>query len=300
MNGQKGKKNTALLLRMGLLVLCLFLAFLCASCAQTPCVPNAPTDGETDTTAPEGTTGEPSTRPELSSYGGQKTLGVTLTEREKAANARLTVVIDAGHGQNDPGVLALRKGESVRESDVNLALALRLDVFLSDMGYETVMIREDDSALLGASGDAYDTDEEAKARRKFAEDLGADMYISLHCNSAPNNLDARGTRLYLNGRIGVTFPARAIAEHFRLSLNGAFATEIAASSWPSVENNHVNPQSKPFIVLDNKEMPAILVEVGFFTNESDLSLLLDDDFLWEYADALSRGMLTATKDGLFD
>lgn len=300
MNGQQGKKNTSLLLRMGLSVLCLFLSFLCTACAQTPTVDfgatDTPTGGETDTSAPEDTP----TRPQLPSYGGQKTLGVTLTEKEKAANARLTVVIDAGHGQDDPGVLAFREGTSIRESDVNLALALRLDVILSNMGYETVMIRDDDSALLGASGDAYDTDEEAKARRELAEELGTDMYISLHCNSAPANPDARGTRLFLNGRVGVSFPARAIAEHFRLSLNSTFAGEIAASGWQSVENNHVNPMSKPYIVLDNKEMPAILFEIGFFTNESDLLLLLDSDFLWEYADALAKGMLSAKREGLFD
>ena len=222
----------------------------------------------------------------LPEYGGEHTLA--LPERDSACEG-FTVVLDAGHGQRDPGNMA---GE-VKESDINLALARRVGAILSEMGYRVLYTRQDDCAMLG-DDPAYDTDKEAEARREWAVSEGADLYISIHCNAASEN--ARGTRLFYNARPITAFDGRALASCFKEALNQEFSDEIASGEALEVKNNYVNGmQEDIYIVLQNVSLPAVLAEIGFMTNGEDLSLLLDDDYLWEYAHALALGADEARK-----
>ena len=263
-----------------LLALMLALAFSCIACSGD--------DGEADS---ERATAEP--------YGGDAAL--TFTEETPldgvAPRSELTIVIDAGHGDKDPGVLATLNGQDVRESDVNLALALRLSSLLGDMGYDVLLIREDDSSLLGAADPDYYTDKEAEARREAAVAAEADLYISLHCNSAGDTA-ARGTRIFYNGRVVVSFEGRAIAHEYKDALNRVFAQDIATGEACEVQNHYLNGMSEPYIVLKNTQMPALLFEIGFVTNTDDLSLLTDGDYLWEYAYALALATDEARVKGL--
>ena len=234
------------------------------------------------------------------SYGGDVSFAFAEEATLDGVSARkdMTVVIDAGHGDRDPGVLTVTSsGQEIRESDVNLELALRLAYLLREMGYDVLMIREDDSSLLGADDPDYSTDKEADERRKKALAEAADLYISLHCNSA-GDTDARGTRIFYNGRVVVSFEGRTIAHEYKDALNSVFEDDIEQNRVFAVKNNHLNGMSEPYIVLKDTKMPAFLFEVGFVTNESDLSLLTDGDFLWEYAYALALATDEARVKGL--
>lgn len=295
MKERKGRAVTLFLCAL----LCLFLAPLLSSCLDLG-APSTATEPPRDTTpvvlpAPE----EIGPQVTVPAYTGEKQLSrLTLSDADKQRNAQLTVVIDAGHGQKDAGVIAMLDGRDVEEKTVNLALALRLEVLLKEMGFKVETVRRDDRALLGAAGEDYDTDDEAEARRLWAESLPADIYISLHCNSA--GTDAEGSRIFFNGRVGVSFAGRAVAERFRASLNLMYAEEIAGGEMPAVESYHLNPQQNPYIVLKSKDMPAFLFEVGFMTNDAELRRLTDGNYLWEYAGALADAVCTANREGLLD
>ena len=216
----------------------------------------------------------------LPEYRGEHSLDLPETE---SACESFTVVIDAGHGQRDPGNMAL----DVKESDINLALALRLGSILKEMGYHVLLTREDDRAMLGDNPN-YDTDKEAEARRLWAVGEGADLYISIHCNAADEA--ARGTRMFYNARPVAKFEGAALAICYKEALNREFSSEIAAGEAVEVKTKYVNGmQEDIYIVLQDLHMPALLIEIGFMTNGDDLNLLLNDDYLWEYAHALALG-----------
>ena len=223
----------------------------------------------------------------LPEYSGGHSLALPEREGERAD---FTVVIDAGHGQRDPGNMAL----DAKESDINLALSLRVCKLLSDMGYNVLLTRADDTAMLGADPQ-YDTDKEAEARRLWAVREGADLYISIHCNAA-DDANAKGTRLFYNNRPITSFAGRALALCYQNSLNDEFSAEIASGAVPAVKNNYLNGmQEDIYIVLQDVTMPAVLIEIGFMTNEKELAMLQSDDYLWEYAHALALGTDEARK-----
>lgn len=280
--------------KIGALFLFSFLLFAFFACgeAKTSSEPSSPAEAS-GTSASEIATEEAPTEEEtlaLPAYKGGHSLA--LPEKEEACES-FTVVIDAGHGQRDPGNLA---GE-IKEADINLALSLRLASMLSEMGYRVLLTRDDDSAMLGADPH-YDTDKEAEARRKWAVEENADLYISIHCNAASDE-NARGVRLFYNSRPVTVFEGRPLAGCYQRALNTEFASEIKAGTNPEVKHNHVNGMEEDiYIVLQDVRLPALLIEIGFMTNESDLALLLNDDYLWEYAHALAVGTDEARKNVL--
>ena len=89
----------------------------------------------------------------------------------------ITVVLDAGHGENDPGAIIRKSGVEYQEKTINLSVALMLRDELVARGYTVLMIRDDDTSLLHG----WDTQGEATARRVYGVDVGADIYVSLHC-----------------------------------------------------------------------------------------------------------------------
>src|SRR5690606_1917179 len=91
------------------------------------------------------------------------------------------VVIDPGHGGNDPGALG---PTGLREKDVTLAIAHKVAPILARIGIEVALTRDDDR---------YVTLEERTAR---ANAYGADLFVSIHCNAAENKT-RRGIESYV-------------------------------------------------------------------------------------------------------
>ncbi|HNW92632.1 MAG TPA: N-acetylmuramoyl-L-alanine amidase, partial [bacterium] len=92
------------------------------------------------------------------------------------------IVIDAGHGGQDPGAV----GNALNEKDINLALALRTQNALRERlpGVQVILTRSDDRFIsLGG-------------RPKIANDANADMFISIHCNASVNT-SANGFEVYV-------------------------------------------------------------------------------------------------------
>jgi len=108
-----------------------------------------------------------------------------------AVLADLTVVIDPGHGGFDPGMLAEEDGRRIRESDINLAVALRLRDILQRAGARVVMTRTTDTDLVRPGGRPVrqsDIKEDLARRVELARRAGADILLSLHCNSFPSSV----------------------------------------------------------------------------------------------------------------
>ncbi|MBM4117492.1 LysM peptidoglycan-binding domain-containing protein [bacterium] len=223
---------------------------------------------------------------------------------EAPAERLITVVIDAGHGGEDPG--AIYKGQ--REKDITLDIARRLARLLEGLpGYQPALTR---------SGDYYIS---LARRRELADEAQGDLLLSIHCNTAPNR-GAAGIELYTLSTEGASSRrAQALAdlenradlvggiypgagdEEYRLviskQLKAAIQRSVLVAESLQKEARR-DPQLKAnrrlkragFAVCKMVSMPSVLVEVGFFTHGPDFALLTSPAGRQAYAEWLARGV----------
>lgn len=177
------------------------------------------------------------------------------------------ICIDPGHGGSDPG--AINRGLGVREADVTLDISRRLAQILRKQGWNVVMTRENDRDVSWAGSSAK---QELGARAKVANDLKADLFLSIHCN-ASTNPGVHGTSLHYYKR----------ADHL-----------LATSLWGSVMSGTGRKDRglirNRFYVLSHTEMPAVLVETAFLTNQTEGNLLSKPEYRQRVADSIAQGL----------
>lgn len=164
------------------------------------------------------------------------------------------ICIDPGHGGSDPGACA--GGE--REKDIALKVAKLIGGKLA--GYNIVYTR---------NGDTYPTLSE---RAALANTAKADLFVSVHCNSA-TNMQANGVEVYTHTSQSDGAVAAASAIYKRL---------LAASGMAGRGIKAAN-----YAVLRETKMPAVLVELGFISNDADRAKLTAADWQEKAAAAIA-------------
>lgn len=178
------------------------------------------------------------------------------------------IVIDPGHGGSDPGAINRRLG--LREKDVTLDVSLRLRDELVRRGWRVYLTREDDRDLTWAhSPDAL----ELGARVAVANQRGADLFVSIHCNSNVSST-YNGTSIHWFKSEDLPL-ARALAGAL---LRGGFTDR--------------GPVRNRFFVLRHTQMPAVLVETAFISNPIDASRLADPITRQRMAEGLADALET--------
>ncbi|MCY1078053.1 N-acetylmuramoyl-L-alanine amidase [Archangium lansingense] len=223
-----------------------------------------------------------------------------LTLAEQLGLKVRRVVIDAGHGGHDTGAIG-RKG--TKEKDVTLAIAQKLARELRTRGLEVMLTRD---------GDRYLKLEE---RARMANELRGDLFISIHCNSAPTS-KLRGIETYtLNtsaDRYSIRLAAREnassekgisdlqfILADLATKANTEESTRLATRVQKSLVS-HLSSQYKGvkdlgtkealFYVLLGTKMPAILVETSFLSHAEEESRLASDTYQEDVAQAIAHGV----------
>lgn len=172
------------------------------------------------------------------------------------------VVIDAGHGDEDPGSTI----SNVNEKDINLEIALKLKAALEAEGYEVMMTRSDDTYLT--------LDE----RATFANQVEADLFISIHQNAYIEDSSVNGIEVYYNES---TKPAED-AQLAQLIQTGLVEATGARDRGTRAYDE--------LAVTRKTEMPAVLVELGYMTNKSELSLLQTDNYQSKLVTGMVNGI----------
>lgn len=169
------------------------------------------------------------------------------------------IVIDPGHGGSDRGVMA--EGQS--EADLMFDLASRLEGRLAAAGVAVHLTRGRDNGFTDAE------------RATLANDLGADLLVSLHTDSYRNSV-AEGVATYHYG--GDNAVTSTVGEQFA----GLIQREIVART----KLFDCRVHAKTWEILRLTRMPAVRVEVGYLTSPSDRSRLIDPSFRDTVVDAL--------------
>ena len=168
------------------------------------------------------------------------------------------ICIDAGHGGADPGAVGVT---GVKEKDINLLVAQKVRDKLAD-DHLVVMTRDKDTYL------------NLSRRVEVANEEGASLFISIHCN-AFTNPKAEGIETF----------------HYHSSTQGKLlALEIQRSLVAVTDAINRGVKTASFQVLRDTAMPAILVELGFLTNEKEKKLLNTEKYQDTCAEAIVHGI----------
>lgn len=176
------------------------------------------------------------------------------------------IVVDPGHGGNNPGA----SGNGSVEAANNLAVALKLRDKLQQAGAKVYMTRDTDRnvAPVGST-----LGQELQARVDIAENNHADMFVSIHSNDNPDSSIAGAMTFYPSGK------SSALA----LEVQNALVQETGA--------NDKGTSSATFYVLRNTTMPSILVEMGFVSNPQEAAQLNDNSYRNKVAQGVFNGMV---------
>ncbi len=170
-----------------------------------------------------------------------------------------TVVIDPGHGGKDPGATSVL---GFYEKDVNLAVALEVARLLEQRGLRVKMTRTDDYFV------------ELEDRAAIANNLNADLFVSIHADSFPKST-RRGFTVYI---------ARSASSSSRR------AASAIARSMSGTGLNSFGVQTAGYHVLTGTRGPAVLVEMGYLSNRSEAALLRSSSFQDRLAQAVADGI----------
>lgn len=238
---------------------------------------------------------------------------VSLSTCVSAQNKKFKVVLDAGHGGKDPG--AIHNG--VNEKDIVLKTVLLVGELLNDEnGIEVVYTRKTDVAV------------DLNERAKIANKAHANLFLSIHCNSAKKAPAAKGTETFV---MGVTksasnldvarrenevitlekdykvkydgydpkSPESVIGMSIMQETNLNQSIELAASiekNFEKADRYSRGVKQAGFLVLRDIYMPRVLVELGFLTNTEELKFLNSSAGQKKLAQQIAKSIISYKKE----
>lgn len=231
-----------------------------------------------------------------------------FAQQEKGKNIFDKVVIDAGHGGNKPGAI----GSKYKEKDVTLAVAIKLGKLINE---NLKIVKVYYTRVIDQDIDLY-------KRSSVANKINADLFLSIHCNSATNK-NAAGTETYAMG-LGKTesnlevakkenaeiLTEKGSAENYQgFDLNSPegdillslyqnaylqnsldFAAKIQAQYSKHVPMKSRGVHQANFVVLWKAAMPAVLTEIGFISNPKEEEYIGSEYGQWVIASCIFRAI----------
>ncbi len=213
------------------------------------------------------------------------------------------VVIDAGHGGHDPGAISPHGGQ--REKDITLAIAKKIRDKLAATGrIRVALTRENDKFLV------------LQDRFGIARKIGADLFISIHADSAGSH-QANGGTVYTLSEVASDREAQKLASRENkadiingINLGGAddnvssilidltqretmnvsadFAKILLREAKPNMRLRSNSHRFASFVVLKAPDTPSILFETGYLTNERDVKFLSTAAGQSKIADSITK------------
>jgi len=211
------------------------------------------------------------------------------------------IVVDPGHGGHDPGAVG---ATGLQEKDVVLAIGLRLrELLVNELGVDVVMTRSTDVFI------------PLEERTAIANKVGADLFLSVHANAAPNRSAAGIETYYLNlaktdkvaqlaaKENGTTLEKVSMLQailfdlmaNYKLNDSAHLADEVQKSLYKKVRSHYsdvrnLGVKQGPFYVLVGASMPSILVEAAFLSNATEETRLKDPGYQNMVANGILEGV----------
>jgi len=188
------------------------------------------------------------------------------------------VVLDAGHGGEDPGAVSDYSG--IREKEINFYIASKVKELLEAENFTVIMTREDDTLKYeeGTTSVTQKRRQDLIRRKKIMDESGADLVVSIHLNKFPQEK-------YYGAQ--VFYPPN--------SPESKTAAELIQKSLREI----VDPENKreamlkkaEIIILKNIKVPTVIVECGFLSNQQEERKLADTEYQDTLALAIKEGIM---------
>lgn len=157
---------------------------------------------------------------------------------------KYTIVIDAGHGGDDSGSKGI---DGTSEKDMTLLIAQKIKEINNNPNIRIVLTRESDKSI------------SVKDRANFANELKADLFISIHMD---NDLARKssGVKYIISKNTNPNYSeSRVLATELQSNMSSVFS-----------KSNGVETREHSIWVLEESQMPAVIFECGFISNATDL------------------------------
>lgn len=190
-----------------------------------------------------------------------------------------TIVIDPGHGGIDGGT---NHRDGTLEKDINLQVSLALKRVLEKIGANVIMTRTTDTALDHLNNkDEYRHKRDLIARADIINKTSPDVFLCIHVNSERRSSKIAGPMtFYFHSNVD----SRNIADLVQRRLE-----EVYDEAGQNIKPRTPIANSNLFI-LKNTQVPGVLIELGFITNQKDRALLTSSEFQQELAEAVVKGL----------
>jgi N-acetylmuramoyl-L-alanine amidase len=210
------------------------------------------------------------------------------------------IVLDSGHGGNDPGATSAL----IAEKEITLDIGRRLRTLLEQRGFEVISTRAGDHSVA------------LRDRAKLANESKSDIFVSIHVNALMSHTASHGVETYYLGATSDPSLTKLAAEEnhasgysiadLRKLLDGIYADarrdesrELATVVQEKLHGGlkrvdagleNWGVKRAPFIVLVATDMPAILAEVGCLSNTQEAAMLRRPEYRQKIAEALFDGI----------
>jgi N-acetylmuramoyl-L-alanine amidase len=220
----------------------------------------------------------------ISSLDMQATVFPLLFPSRTSGKGKMKVIcIDPGHGGKDPGNIT----GHIQEKEHTLALAREVSALLRKADFKVITTRTSDKYI------------ERSDRTDMANRNKADLFLSLHFNSAPSR-EVKGIEVYCLTPVGASSTnargeganARASRGNYQNSENVFLAYQVQKALINRLPTDDRSVRRARFEVLRDVGMPAILIESGYMSNNQEGKNLTDPKYIRQLAQAIVDGILS--------
>ena len=192
-------------------------------------------------------------------------------------HSRSTLVLDAGHGGIDGGAIS---DSGLKESDINLQIALKTEALVRFLGIDTVMTRETDTD--NSDNKAYSEHDNLVQRVKLANSTENAVLISIHQNKFPSAVVSGAEVMYSDND-----DSKAL---------GLITQDNLVTLLDSSNRRVARPAPKELLLTSSVECPTILVECGFMSNPQEVQKLASNDYQLKLAAILAGSYIQFLKN----
>jgi len=206
------------------------------------------------------------------SLGGENTMPAA-----SGGGPQKTILLDPGHGGEDPGAVSDYSG--LKEKDVNLKIAAKLKSALEADGYNVLMTRTEDRLEYSSEtrNIVQKRREDLQRRKKMMDESGADIVVSIHLNKFPQT-QYSGVQTF--------FPPNS-PESQKLAMS---IQKAVREIFDPGNKREALVKKEPIIILDNLKTTTAIVECGFLSNPEEEKRIGTDEYQDNLASAIKTGI----------
>ena len=179
-------------------------------------------------------------------------------------HAKPQIILDAGHGGADGGAVGIN---NVVEKEINLSITLKLADLLRFNGFDVILTRSTDASIHdpAETGVAKQKRSDMYNRLKIIEEHPNALFVSIHQNKFGDS-SCKGAQIFYS-------PNHESSQKLAQTLQNQFREKLQPDN-----GRDIKASDEGLFLLWNAEIPAVLVECGFLSNQNECELLCDENY----------------------